>query len=452
MAMKTKKMSVWLSENSDAISKEIAAVSQVSALTAAQNILCEADGSVRRITVENLIEAIKTDQLDLSLVAWGVPIKQNQDSQSWGRIGNLTLWEEYKRSIGRYLVKTGGEKMAKLSASDSSIFADGTTVDESKGDVFVVAPRLYFVVKYDASLGCDVVWMSQKPIGGYYIEHPMIGAYMGCVEGGALHSRSSKNIYTTSDKTIRDFWNAARANGNDYGITCYEHGQWGMMANLSEYGNPNVQANIGNGIGGEGEWGDNWSEASQLKTGATISLGDNCGSIPITLTNAPNACRVSLFGIEDWYNWQWEYRQGIYFGSSNNSGQTGLETFIYEGNRLPTDSELTSHPTGTYRTIQRQGSSETWVAKMTIGEYFDLIPSEGGGGSNSRWGDKYWCYDSNSKPTGQLCVCGGSSDFQSRGGLGCVSSHDAFGYRWPNLGARLAYYGALPKIVNGADL
>ena len=162
--------------------------------------------------------------------------------------------------------------MAKLSTINSSIFADGTTVDETKGDVFVVAPRLYFVVKYDASMGCNVVWQSQYPIGGYYIEHPMIGAYMGSVASNALHSRSGKNIDTSGSRTIRDFWNLARNNGKDYGITCYEHGQWGMMTNLSEYGNPNVQANIGNGVGGEGEWADNWNESSQLKTGATLSL------------------------------------------------------------------------------------------------------------------------------------------------------------------------------------
>lgn len=432
--------------------KNLATVATVSSMVKGDTLLIEVGGSLRRIKLSDLANSIQTNQLDLALIAWGTPIKQDEDSQNWGRIGNLSLWEEYKRSIGRYLVKTGGEKMAKLSAINSSIFADGTTVDETKGDVFVVAPRLYFVVKYDASMGCNVVWQSQYPIGGYYIEHPMIGAYMGSVEGNALHSRSGKNIDASGGRNIRDFWNLARNNGKDYGITCYEHGQWGMMANLSEYGNPNVQANIGNGVGGEGEWTDNFGDASKLKTGATISLGDSCGKIPITLTNAPNACRVSLFGIEDWYNWQWECRQGIYFGNVNNEGQTGLEAFIYEGNRLPTNAELISHPTGTYRTIQRLGSSETWIAKMAIGEHFDLIPSQGGGGSGSRWGDKYWCYDGNGKPVGQLFLWGGPSNARSHGGLGCVDSSPAFGVRWASLGARLAYYGELPRIVNGADL
>ena len=432
--------------------KNLATANTVTSMVKDNCIFIEVGGAIRRIKLSDLASAIQTNQLDLNLIAWGNPIKQDQDSQNWGRIGNISLWEEYKRSVGRYLVKTGGEKMAKLSATNSSIFADGTSVDESKGDVMVVAPRLYYVVKYDASLGCEVLWQSQYPIGGYYIEHPMIGAYMGSIEGGALHSRSGKNLDTSGSRTIRDFWNLARVNGKDYGITCYEHRQWGMMANLSEFGNPNVQSNIGNGVGGEGEWADNWGGASVLKTGATISLGDSCGKIPITLTNAPNASRISLFGVEDWCNWQWECTQGIYFGSSNNSGQTGLEAFIYEGNRLPTDAELKSHPSGTYRTIQRLGSAETWVAKMVIGEHFDLIPSQGGGGSGSRWGDKYWCYDGNGKPAGQLCIWGGRSNCQSPGGLGCVHSNDAFGDRGTDVGARLAYYGALPTIVNGADL
>ena len=98
------------------------------------------------------------------------------------------------------------------------------------------------------------------------------------------------------------------------------------------------------------------------------------------------------------------------------------------------------------------GSQETWIAKMAIGEHFDLIPSQGGGGSGSRWGDKYWCYDGNNKPFGQLCIWGGDSDGRSRGGLGCVFSNVAFVCLGTVYGARLAYYGALPKIVNGADL
>ena len=34
--------------------------------------------------------------------------------------------------------------------------------------------------------------------------------------------------------------------------------------------------------------------------------------------------------------------QGVYFGNSGNSGQTGTEIFIYEGNRMPSAEERPS--------------------------------------------------------------------------------------------------------------
>lgn len=54
--------------------------------------------------------------------------------------------------------------------------------------------------------------------------------------------------------------------------------------------------------------------------------------------------RVNMMGIEDPYGWQWEFLQGVFCGSSNNSSQSGTEIFIYKGNRLPTTAELAAHP------------------------------------------------------------------------------------------------------------
>lgn len=83
--------------------------------------------------------------------------------------------------------------------------------------------------------------------------------------------------------------------------------------------------------------------------------------------------RVNMMGIEDPYGWQWEFLQGVFCGSSNNSAQSGTEIFIYKGNRLPTTAELAAHPNGEYRQATRQTASGQ-VQEIILGEHFDIFP------------------------------------------------------------------------------
>ena len=140
------------------------------------------------------------------------------------------------------------------------------------------SPRLYYLVKTEAVTGIPYLWLSLLPIGGHYIESPCFGAYKADVISDKLVSRSGR--VPKGGLTISQFWAKARANGNDYGLSCYDHRRLMMMLQLSEYGSPNCQAKIGYGVGGSMS-GSFWSAASKLKTGATATLGDSCGSIPI---------------------------------------------------------------------------------------------------------------------------------------------------------------------------
>lgn len=433
---------------------DLAKVGAVNSILASNYIMVEIGGSIKRISVKDFMNAIQAGSLNLSQYAWGVPIYQSPSSKTgpeWGRVGNLDMWEQYKETMGRYLLTQDG-RLAKLSKTNSNYFADGTTVDETKGNIMFHAPRLYYLVKTDAVTGIPYLWASSLPIGGHYIESPCLGAYKADVIADKLVSRSGR--VPKGGLTISQFWAKARANGNDYGLVSYDLRRFMMMIQLFEYGSPNCQTKIGYGVGGSTN-GDFWGAASKLTTGATKTLGDSCGSIAIdALADATaskpasvNSSRVSLFGIEDAWNWQWEMTQGIYFGKSENTGQTGKEVFIYDGNRMPTDAELTTKPAGDYRKLERM-DGEGYVSKMALGEYFDLIAqSTTGGGSNN-----YWCdYFYRNLATGQLCLFGGSALSGSRSGLACVSSACAFSSASANFGARLAYYGKT-QYVNGADL
>mgnify|MGYP006938597715 CR=1 FL=1 len=128
-----------------------------------------------------------------------------------------------------------------------------------------------------------------------------------------------------------------------------------------------------------------WAAAAALQTGATKSLGDNWGKIAISVVNGSNTgvdcSRVNMMGIEDPYGWQWEFLQGVFCGSSNNSAQSGTEIFIYKGNRLPTTAELAAHPNGEYRQATRQTASGQ-VQEIILGEHFDIFPKKIGGNSH----------------------------------------------------------------------
>lgn len=438
--------------------KNLATATSVTSALRSNSVLVEIGGSVRRITIDNLMNVMNSgDEQLLRQVAWGVPCKQNQTAQAWGVVGNVGMFLEYASMCGRYLVTNDG-KCAKLAATNSNIFADGTTLDETKGHVMVIAPRLYYIGKTDAATGITYAWFSMLPIGGSYIgncnngEHICMGAYLGSVVNNALVSRSG--LTPTASHTIDWFWNAAQVNGKSWGLINYDHCKWVFDMGLSKYGNPNIQAQLGYGVGGINSMGWDYfvASAANLKTGATKSLGDSCGNIPITQISStvaagPNASRVNLYGVEDWYNWFWQFIQNVYCGNSGNTAQQGNEIYLYEGNRMPTQAELTTHPVGNYRQLTRVTSpTEGWVKELILGDKLDIFAKSLGGGSTSYWGDYFW-----TNTTGQVVLWGGSAHHGSHCGLVDADSNHAWSSSSANFGSRLAYYGPL-KFMSGKEL
>lgn len=428
--------------------KNLGEVQTVESILRSNCIFVEVGSSVRRITLDNLMNSINQGNEELlRQVGWCVPIKQEiQTSPDWGTGGNRQMWEAYKSQCGRYLVKNNGHA-AKLSVANSGVFADGTPLDESIGHVLFRSPRLYYLLKNDEVSGIPYLWMSQLPIGGKFIPQQLAGAYLGAISNSALVSRSG--LVPTANKSIQEFFNAAQANGKDWGLTDYNFRRLLMMLALSEYGNTNIQTSLGYGVGGAAgcSWDDFVAYASKLTTGATKSNGDACAANPVTYTGSKDeSCHISLFGVEDPCNWFFEMTQGIYCGSSANTGQDGHEVFIYEGNRMPTDTELSSHPEGDFRQLEKIWS-EGYVSKMLIGEYFDLVALAHGGGSNSNWSD----YHNGGSGTGQLVLWGGDASYGSSAGLAFAYSADGWAYAYSDIGARLAYYGDL-KIMSGRQL
>lgn len=434
--------------------KPLANAAVVSSMLKSNCILVEIGGAIRRISMEDFETAMNEGQAELlHQVAWGFPLKDaTQTSPAWGMIGNIAAYQSYKAKVGRYLMDTNG-RAAKLHKNNSGVFADGTPLDETKGSVVVIAPRLYFLVQTDAETNIPYLWASEFPISAHYLancdngNHMCIGAYKGSISSGKLVSRSGVD-FDTSSKTIQGYFNAAQSFGVNWGLEDYDFLRWFEIMCLSEAnGNANAQASLGQGLGGSAglAWDTVLASTTLKKTGATKGLGDESGTVAVSGANA-DSTHVSVLGIEDKWNLQWEFVQGIFFGNSGNAAQDGDEVYIYKGNRLPSAAELASHPDGEFRELTRL-TTNGYAKTMTKGEFFDIIATSlDGDSSNVSWSDYFY-----SNTTGQVCLVGGASDHGSMSGPLFVVSHNAWSYAYPKLGARPAYYGPV-TIVDGADL
>ena len=200
------------------MAKVLANEQLVSSMLQDNSVLIEVGGSIRRIKLKDFMEAINQgDEMMLRQVAWGVPLKETSNTY-WGRVGNLQAWEEYRSMSGRFLVTEDG-RAAKLNPNDSTRYADGTVLDEAKGNVMHISPRLYYRVQEDSITGIPTLWMSHIPIGGHFIGsannglHNVIGAYKAYKSSSKLVSR--RGFAPTGSRTISQNWADAQGNGAD---------------------------------------------------------------------------------------------------------------------------------------------------------------------------------------------------------------------------------------------
>lgn len=378
------------------------------------------------------VRAITSQYRGLSSVCWGILLKQSVSTICQGLVGERSLYTAFEAKIGRYLLKPDGTAK-KLKTDDSTKYVDGTAIDETEGDVMVRIPQFYYKV-VDNGNGTCTLWGSETEFSGCYtMPEQWIGAYFGYVTGQCLRSRSGYN--PTRSQTISSFHSLAKNIGSNYGLTDYKARQTMMMLFMWKYNTTNSQDPQCMGYGMAGS-DSNWTTEVQAElTGRTTTLGDACGGVAFTATGTL-ASHISLYGIEDPCCWFWEMIQGCYFGSSANSpAQTGTEIFLYEGNRMPSSSELTTHPEGNYRQLTRL-TSAGYPKTMPLVSQFDLFATAYGGGTSSYWYDH--CFAST---TGQLLLFGGLALDGAYCGLVRAYSNDAFTFSHSNVAARLAFYG-----------
>lgn len=398
----------------------LAAVSQVSALTAQQNILCEADGSVRRITVENLRKQMATDIVYPSYTL-------EQSSNPAFSVHDSAALSSYMAEVGGYMLRISSGKVyaAKLNPENWNYFEDGTAVDDaSKYECMVHLPTFHFKAS-----GKTMTIGGLSPIdGGHTFEAPhWVGAYEGYIADSALHSRP--DVSPSHSQTMSSFWNYAQKLGTEWGLANY---QFHCLINClfqAKYGNLNSQAVIGTG----GQTSD-WESWRDVKMGYGRGLGDGSGS---AATSMDGQNCVKLFGFEDLWGKLWEFRPGIRFYYSDST----RHAIVYDGN------VVSNTATGRDFTVPLMNAGGKYVTKMQLGEYWDMVPIAVGGGSTT-----YYCDGYLDTSSGELLYVGGYAGDGAQCGLSYAAAYAMFYASRTISGARLAFYGEPDAIVSGSKL
>lgn len=394
----------------------------VTSMTADQTFVVEVGGALRRLKLGDLQKMVGNE-----LFYPTITLEQSSNPQF--DLPTPFMANMYRQQMGGYMMKPVGGVVyaAKLDAGNWDYFADGSKVDDaSKYETMGRVPDCHFKAG-----GKTMQFGGLFPIaGGHKFDSPnWVGAYEMFVDSsGVGHSRPG--VSPSHSKTMKDFWNCSQKLGSNFGLANY--GFQCLIEALYQvsFGNLNSQAVIGSGF-----QSSSWEACRDVPMGQCISLGDGSGNVLYNDATLGNQYPVKLFGFEDLWGKNWEFRPGIRFYMD---GDTRYAV-VYSGN------QVSNTANGRKFTIPTSANGE-FITRKTLGAYWDAFPQAVGGGDST-----YYCDGFRASTSGELLLVGGFASDGSRCGLSCASSVDGLSLSGPNIGARLAFYGN-PTIVSGSEL
>lgn len=406
---------------------DLAKADPVSSMLSSHSFLVEEGDGIRRIKLGNLREVLAS-----SIITPPTEFTLEGSSNPTFSVGNEWAAYMYRAYMGGYMMKIVGGKVyaAKLNPSDWNYFADGTKVDNAaKYETMVHVPPCNFKAS-----GKTMQFGGLSPIaGGHTFDSPeWVGAYLGYVESGVLHSRP--DVSPSHSQTMSVFDSYAKKLGTQWGQANY--GFFCLINALSQatFGSLNVQKVVGAG------WQhSNWEACRNVAMGLTRSLGDGTGSVLYNDATLGNQYPTKLFGFEDLWSKLWEFRPGIRFYMDGSQRYA----VVYGGN------QCSNSANGRKFAVPLMNAGGHTAKTMVLGEYWDMICNSFDAGSYG--GDVYYCDGYWDSEGGQLLVVGGSADSGLLCGLSSAYSGDGFSGSGSSIGARLAFYGQ-PVLVSGSEL
>lgn len=401
---------------------KLSEVSQVDAMSSADSFLIEAGGSERRVNLETLkgvlASAVTTPPSTYTL-------EQNSNvafdvSSNWAAY----MYTSYMKG---YLFRVVAGKVYAAMLNDSwDAFADGTAIDNiTKYETMVRVPKCHFKGE-----GTKMTFGGLNPVaGGHTFDSPeWVGAYMMYIENNVGHSRP--NVAPAHFKKMTEFWAAAQQLGSNFGLANYQFQCLINAVYQAYYGNLNSQKIIGSGFAY-----DDLEACRDIPMGKCISLGNGSGKVLYEDATLGKQYSVKLFGFEDLWGKLFEFRPGIRFYMDGDT----KKAVVYSGN------QVSNTASGREFACLATANGE-FISKLTLGEFWDIVPQAVGGSSNTYYTDSTWA-----SIRGQIFKSGGDSHHRERNGITFSLTNSAYDVRDHSCGARLAFYGT-PILVDGSKL
>lgn len=421
------------------MNKNITEANLISKLDAKDSILCEAAGSLKRVTVEDLstsLGEIHTSQALKTYWNTGQPSTVLQQS------GNRDVLIDYLQACKRYVFNASGTKKAEIAFVEqfedlgTSIvhFVDGysTTVNalnEAGCNWMTLRPELGFLSTEED--GVPVFYCAGRGsiAGGHSFPNKYVGMFKAYLQGEVL--KSQPNRVATGNMTTQVFHQKAKNGGSNYGLYSYSDWCKDNMIHLAYFGNTNYEENVGVGLI------NNYDYVRNIVSGICLADMNNSivsyGTSPCKDSQGNSVNRVHFFGMEGLGEQVYEKLGGIQFDETTAYVWGTNEWF--EGATSPI-----------MRVFPRTNTPYQLMKKARGGEFFDMLSVESNGSGYAT----YFC-DGNGGSNGNILVVGGNVYGGSRCGVSCASSSDAFDDAFTSRGARLAFWGE-PSSVAGSDI
>ena len=380
---------------------------------------------------------VDTSNLEDTLAYW-YENDENNSSTTCATGGNRNVIESLRSKFKRCIAKPYGDDAALISylnETDSNKWPDGTgaTYETVRKESLMVHFPKYYHKTIERSPGIWRTYISEQQIDSDYIEEPemLLGTFEAYTntDGTLL---SAWGVTSTASQTMATFVSQAKSNGPLWGIGDYRSHATIARMFCAYYKTTNISTSNSAIPCSGGTKRYNYGI-----TGATITLGNRDGKK--ATTSDTSYYSTNFLGLEDCYYSKWEFVQGINILKG--------KYVVYDGGSFPDKdvAELEAAGATNIRVVgygPNPAATEAyngWTKAVAQGKYGDVVPTAHGGSETTYYSDCSWF-----NPTGnRIFLRSGNSGNGSRCGVFIANANNASSSSWPNIGARLAFYGKI---------
>lgn len=380
---------------------------------------------------------VDTSNLEDTLAYW-YENNENASSTTCLTGGNRNVIESLRSKFKRCIAKPYGDDAALISycnEENSANWPDGSAIDidlSRKENRMVYFPK-YYHKTVERSPGIWRTYISEQQIDSDYIEEPemLLSTFEAYTNtDGTL--MSVWGVASTASQTMATFISQAKSNGPLWSIGDYRSHATIARMFCAYYKTTNISTSNSAIPCSGGTKRYNYGV-----TGATITLGNRDGKK--ATTNDTSYYSTNFLGLEDCYYSKWEFVQGINILKG--------KYVVYDGGSFPDKdvAELEAAGATNIRVVGYEPNPAAtegyngWTKAVAQGKYGDVVPTAHGGSETTYYSDYSWF-----NPTGnRIFLRSGHSANGSRCGVFMADADDASSLSWPNVGARLAFYGKI---------